>query len=441
MPLPPPGNLKPTVKFGEGSVNLLPGVYNTYVFALYQSFSTENFLNTNQVTMERFRIGDLELDTGTVTVLRGSKSIDLPKLSFDLLVCLAHHAPNVVNTDTLMDEIWGKTVVGEETVKQRVKLLRRSLDDSSIEPTYVGSVRGRGYRLIAPVERLSSPTEPGPLALHRHPWGLGVFITFVVLIGGILLTRLEWPVQQVVPPTVEQDAPIGRIAVLPFDNFSHKQEDEYLADGITEDITTALTKIDDLAVIARTSAMRYKDSGLRIVDIAKELGVGTVLEGSVQRFGSNLKITVQMIDAVSEEHYWAQSYDLSLSELPELQAGIAQRVAKSLQATVSQAGIEALQRSSTDVADAYDAYLKGRTYYRRWNPQDNETALAFYQQALVLDPDFALAHAGIANTYALRATVFGAGDEWAENPSCKQNWLYLSTRSYRRHISPTCKSC
>jgi len=100
--------------------------------------------------------------------------------------------------------------------------------------------------------------------------------------------------------------------------------------------------------------------------------------------------------------------------LPELQVGIARGVAKSLEATISNTGIEALQRSSTQVSEAYDVYLKGRAHYRRWNRQDNETALAFFQQAIVLDPDFSLAHAGIANTYALRASMYGAGDEWAE---------------------------
>jgi TolB-like protein/DNA-binding winged helix-turn-helix (wHTH) protein/TPR repeat protein len=385
----------------------------------------ESFLNTNQVLTERFRIGDLELDTGTVSIHRAANSIDLPKLSFDLLLCLTRHAPNVVDTDTLMDEVWGKVVIGEETVKQRVKLLRKALEDSSSEPKYIASVRGRGYRLIAAVERLPDRTPARPVTGRRHRWGLIAVIILMMVLGGGLLTRVEWSGNKSLPAATDQNQTVRRIAVLPFENFSRKSEDEYLAEGITEDITTALAQIDGLRVISRTSAMRYKTSGLRVVDIAQELGVGTVLEGSVQRFGNELRITVQMIDALSEEHYWAQTYDISLSKLGELQVGIARGVAQSLEATISNTGIEALQRNSTEVPEAYDAYLKGRVYYRRWNSQDNETALAFYQQAIVLDPDFALAHAGIANTYALRATRYGAGDEWTEK-SIQQAQLALS---------------
>ena len=425
MPLPSSGNLKLAVSFGKGSVKWpFPCTIPT-VLAASKPFSTDSFLNKDQVITERFRIGDLELDTGTVCIYRASESIELPKLSFDLLLCLTRHAPNVVTTDTLMDEVWGKVVVGEETVKQRVTLLRKALDDSSVDPKYIAAVRGRGYRLIADVEKLSDTSRPKPVKSQRYRWLWLVLIALMAVMAGTHLTQWEWSVHQAPPPATDQNATVARIVVLPFENFSRKQEDEYLADGITEEITTALAQIDGLAVIARTTAMRYKKSGLRVVDIAKELGVGTVLEGSVQRFGSDLRVTVQMIDAISEEHHWAQSYDISLSKLSELQAGVARRVASSLAATVSQTGIEALQRSSTDVSEAYDAYLKGRAYYRRWNNQDNETALAFYQQAIALDPDFALAHAAIASAYALRATMYGGGEQWVQQ-SIQQAELALS---------------
>jgi TolB-like protein/TPR repeat protein len=330
----------------------------------------------------------------------------------------------VVNTDTLMQEVWGKVVIGEETVKQRVKLLRKALGDSSETPKYIASVRGRGYRLIAPVEPLAELTPANPPTRGRYRRVLVAIATIVVLASGLMIW-LERSNDQAVTRITDQNTTVRRIAVLPFDNFSSREEDEYLADGITEDITSALAQIESLSVIARTSSMRYKNSGLRVIDIARELNVGTVIEGSVQRFGNDLRITVQMIDALSEEHYWAQTYDISLSKLPELQVGIARGVAKSLEITISKTGIETLQRGSTEVSEAYDVYLKGRAHYRRWNRQDNETALAFYQQAVVLDPDFSLAHAGIANTYALRASMYGVGDEWAEK-SIRQAKLALS---------------
>lgn len=399
-------------------------------------------MNPNQGKTERFRIGDIELDIGTATISRAKTAIDLPKLSFDLLLCLARHAPNVVDIDTLMHEVWGKVVVGEETVKQRVKLLRRALGDSSSEPKYLASVRGRGYRLIATVVPLEKQAGGKPAANRSRRRLIVAAIGIMTILTVSLALRLQHFDTPASARLVEKDARAKRIAVLPFDNFSQLQENEYLAEGITEDITYALVQIDGLSVIARTTMMRYKNSGLGIAEIARELNAGIVLEGSVQRFGDDLRVTVQMIDALTEEHYWAQTFDIGLAKLPEMQINIAEYVAASLSATVSKAGIEALQRGSTEIAAAYDAYLRGRDHYRRWNNQDNETALAFYQRAIELDPGFALAQAGIANAYAMRAATYGTGDEWAEkaieqaqlaltiNPSLPEAYKALGISGY-----------
>ncbi len=374
-------------------------------------------LKASENKPERYRIGDLSLDAGTVTLTRRGSEIALPKLSFELLLCLARYAPNVVTTDTLMHEVWGKVVVSDETVKQRIKLLRKALGDDSSAPKYVAAVRGRGYRVIAAVSPISMErTEASAVGgTHRSlaPWLLTALLLVILAITGWAV----WLREDANPPadtTVAQTVDAKRVAVLPFKNFSGQAGDEYLADGITEDIISALAQVSDLGVIARTTAMHYKNSGRRINDIARELEVGTVLEGSIQRFGDQLRITVQMIDAASEEHYWAQTYDVSLPDLPRMQAEVAERVAMALKATISEIGLEILKRGSTENPQAYDAYLKGRAAYRRWTRLDNERALAFYQQAVDLDPGFALAIAGIANVQALRASKFGSGQEWIE---------------------------
>ena len=370
-------------------------------------------MTENESKPQRYRIGDLELDSGTVTLSRDGEEIALPQLTFDLLHCLARHAPNVVSTDTLMDEVWPGLVINDETVKQRIKLLRRALADSSSNPRYVASVRGKGYRLVAEVS-MAGDRKPQSVRLSSRRTGLAWFVTALILIG---LAASAWVVRNraepdvTVPDAVTPSLDIRRVAVLPFQNFSAREEDEYLADGITEDIISALARVSDLGVIARTTVMHYKDSGRRVRDIAQELRVGTILEGSIQRFDDHLRITVQMIDAASEEHYWARSRDVGMSELAELQTEVATSVAKALEATISGAAAEALRRETTDDPEAYDAYLKGRAAYRRWTAQHNETALAFYRLAVEKDPEFALAIAGIANSLALRAVEFGRGPE------------------------------
>jgi DNA-binding winged helix-turn-helix (wHTH) protein len=226
-------------------------VYNSGRFNATERPSLESALNTSQVIPERFRIGDMELDTGTVSVYRAGETIDLPKLSFDLLLCLTRHAPNVVDTDTLMDEVWGKVVIGEETVKQRVKLLRKALGDSSESPKYIAAVRGRGYRLIAPVEPLKELTPVNHQKQGRYRRVLVGIVVIAIVAGGMMALR-EWSNDQPITQNTDRVTALRRIAVLPFNNFSGREQDEYLAEGITEDITTALAQIEGLSVIART---------------------------------------------------------------------------------------------------------------------------------------------------------------------------------------------
>ena len=208
-------------------------------------------MNPTQTASERFKIGDLELDSGTVGVYRAATTIELPKLSFDLLLCLARHAPNVVDTDTLMTEVWGKVVIGEETVKQRVKLLRKALEDSSVEPKYIASVRGRGYRLVAAVEPLAELTPSRGSEQSRYRRIVAGGVALFVLISSAMLLQQGWLTEQPEVQVSEQPASARRIAVLPFENFSGRLEDNYLADGITEDITTALAKVEGLGIISR----------------------------------------------------------------------------------------------------------------------------------------------------------------------------------------------
>jgi len=363
---------------------------------------------------ERYRIGDLLLDTGRATVAREVATVALPKLSFDLLLCLARHAPNVVSTDTLMDEVWGKTVIGEETVKQRVKLLRQSLGDSSSNPVYFESVRGRGYRMIADV--ISQPEQSDGTSEHGKKPSPGKY-GFALAIVLALSIAFAWFLFSPATVVVEN----RRVAVLPFSFIGASSQDDYLADGITEELITALAQMTDLRVIARTSVMRYKGTDMPVSEIGAELDVGTMLEGSVQRFGDELRVTVQMIDAASEEHYWAQTFDVSLTDLPRLQVELAERVAASLAATASAAGREAIMRNATDVPEAFELYLKGRAAYRQWTLQSNEAALAFYRQALVLDPEFALAIAGAANALALKAAEFGGDEQSARDAIVEAN--------------------
>ncbi len=187
------------------------------------------------------------------------------------------------------------------------------------------------------------------------------------------------------------------IAVLPFANLSDSKEDEYFSDGVTDDIITHLTKIGDLKVISRTSVMRYKDSPKSLQVIARELGVSSVLEGSVRRHGNRVRITGQLIDAQTDQHLWAEAYDRDLTDIFAIQSDVAKNIAAALSAVFSPDDQSAVQQKPTENMEAYDYFLKGNYYWATKNTKEgNLRAAEMYERAIELDPDFALAFARLA---------------------------------------------
>jgi serine/threonine protein kinase/tetratricopeptide (TPR) repeat protein len=209
--------------------------------------------------------------------------------------------------------------------------------------------------------------------------------------------------------------PSPSVAVLPFVNMSPERENEYFSDGITEDIIAQLSKIGDLKVISRTSIMRYKRSDKSLREIGKELDVTTILEGSVRKADNRVRIVGQLVDARTDEHIWAETYDREMKDIFDIQSDVAQQIATALKAKISPAEKERLQKKPTDNLSAYDYYLKGRDYYYRYHKQDNEIAIELFEKALKLDPDYALAYAGLGDAYAQRKLKYGFASTWLDS--------------------------
>lgn len=217
-------------------------------------------------------------------------------------------------------------------------------------------------------------------------------------------------------PALPMLAPNAKtVAVLPFRNLSGAQEDEYFSDGITEDILTQLSKISDLRVISRTSAMKFKNSQLTIKEIAGELGAGSILEGSVQRVGSRVRITGQLINTETDEHIWSESYDRELTDIFALQSEVAQTIAAWLKAKLLPEERKRIIMPSTKNLDAYALYLKGRDHYYRFTNEDNERAVELFRNALHFDSTYALAIAGIADAYCQRFQRYDQPIAWIDS--------------------------
>jgi TolB-like protein/DNA-binding winged helix-turn-helix (wHTH) protein/Flp pilus assembly protein TadD len=391
----------------------------------------------NGTAPPRFRVADLEVDIGKAEVTREGEKIALPKLSLDLLCALIKAAPAIVTNEELLQQVWPGLLVSAESVAQRVKLLRGAIGDDSQQPRYILGVRGRGYRLIPAVERLTEPklpasaatslsintpsaTIPGPTSetpkLKRSSRRLSrVVIAAAVLIAlgaAIALGLRFWTVNRgaVQAPTVADSAtrataeptaaafnpPPHSIAVLPFVNLSGDKEQEYFSDGLTEELLNSLTEINELQVAARTSSFYFKGKDVDLDTVAHKLNVGAVLEGSVRRSAHTIRITAQLNNTVTGFHLWSKTYDRDLGDVLKLQTEIATAVAGALKVKLLGDVAAKIELGGSRNPQAFDAYLRAAKhtagvveFAEDWQP-----ALDAYTEAIRLDPAYALAFAG-----------------------------------------------
>ena len=234
---------------------------------------------------------------------------------------------------------------------------------------------------------------------------------FLLAAGFLVVTAVERSHQ----PRIGSLREGKSIAVLPFKNMSDNKEDEYFSDGMTEDILTQISKIGDLRVISRTSVMKYKDTQQSIRAIGEELGVAAILEGSVRRVGNRIRIVGQLIDAQTDEHLWAETYDREMKDVFAIQSDVAQRISAALKAQLQPEEKHLIEKKATESLDAYAYYLRGRDHYYRLTKDDNERAVEFFKKATVLDARYALAFTGLADAYAQRVQRYGYPAQWADS--------------------------
>jgi serine/threonine protein kinase/tetratricopeptide (TPR) repeat protein len=228
-------------------------------------------------------------------------------------------------------------------------------------------------------------------------------IVVIVIVGFLLFNKSSASV-------------VGKsIAVLPFKNMSGDKNDEYFSDGITEDITVELSQISDLRVIARNSVMKYKNSDASIKEIGNDLGVSSILEGSIQKEGNEVRIVAQLIDVSTGKYLWAGTYDKELTKIFDIQSDVSRQIAGALKTKLTPDEATRIDKKPTDNISAYQFYLKGREYYYRYNKGANENAIELFKKALELDPNYALAYAGLGDCYGQRFQKFGFTDAWNDS--------------------------
>jgi serine/threonine protein kinase/tetratricopeptide (TPR) repeat protein len=295
--------------------------------------------------------------------------------------------------------------------------LRR--ERKSLEYSRASSVRTSVAQEPAPErapEREPTPaTKPTVPAAKPRRKILRVLIPAAAILLAIVVVTIMNPLNLKIGAQKAAGADRKSVAVLPFVNMSGSKEDEFFSDGITEDIIAALSSVSELRVISRTSIMQYKNTNKSLRDIGKELNVATVLEGSVRRADNQVRIVAQLIDATNDEHIWAQTYDKELTQIFAIQSDVAQQIASALKAKLSPQEIQRVTRKPTENLDAYAYYLKGREYYYRYTKRDNENAIELFKKALELDPNYALAYAGLGDAYGQREEQSAFQGAWTDS--------------------------
>jgi TolB-like protein/DNA-binding winged helix-turn-helix (wHTH) protein len=369
-----------------------------------------------------YAFSNFSLDCGKFELWRKGRRLKLERKPLELLVLLVSRHGQIVTRDEIAACLWQREVFVdiEHGINTAIRKIRQILDDSSDLPRFVQTISGEGYRFVAPVIVVephgiepaqasgdstaflpASPEIPGPSAIpsaaksHRRLW----LVTALCVGMLIAISVRTLGLNPLVARFLDRDspAPLASLAVLPLNNVSGDPNEQYFADGMTEELTTMLAKDANLRIVSHTSAMQFKDAHRPLPEIARALNVDAILEGSISRSGNEVHMTLQLIRGDTDSHLWAESYDRDTNNVAALPDVAARAIAARLNSSTPPHA-----RGRYINPEAYDAYLRG---HYEWVLGRNEDARRHYQQAVVLQPDYALGWTGLADYYAQGAIL------------------------------------
>ena len=330
----------------------------------------------------RFRFADYVLDTDRQELTRGSERAQIGPQVFDLLVHLVENRERVVSKDDMLEAVWSGRIVSESTLTSHINAVRKAIGDNGEDQRLIRTVARKGFRFVGEIEEEHAPPKPVARTADHE-------------------TDQAEPIRaRAAPALTLPDAP--SIAVLPFQNLSGDPEQDYFADGVVEDIITALSRMRWLFVIARNSSFTYKGRPVGVKQVGRELGVRYVVEGSVRKVANRVRIATQLIDAGTGATLWADRFDGALEDIFGLQDQVTTSVVGALAPRLEQAEIQRAKHKPTESLDAYDYFLRGMANFYRSTNAANSEALRLFYKAVDLDPEFASAHAMAAWCYTWR---------------------------------------
>src|SRR5258708_3125368 len=367
-----------------------------------------------------YAFGSYRLDALERVLLRDGQPVILPPKDLETVLVLVERAGHIVEKEELLEKVWPSVFVEEGNLARHIFNLRQVLGDTPDGRKYIETIPKRGYRFVAAVHEDQEPgaahpaapqtSEPAPLAVpaplvqKRNFWLWPITLS-VLGAGGILIGHHFWPPRNVPPQR-------AMLAVLPFVNLSGDAHEDYFADGLTEEMIAQLGQLQpaQLGVIARTSTVRYKDTKETAAQIARELGVGYLLEGSVRRGGDRVRVTAQLIQAAEQTHLWAETYERPLTDVLGIQREIAEKITHSLSIQLLPAAPSVSPSSHVNL-ESYDKYLLGLHELGEDTRESVNRAIQYFQEATALDPKDARLYAALAAAYDAATTYYSSPAE------------------------------
>ena len=349
-----------------------------------------------------YRFGPFELDGAEYRLLRNGVEVPLQLKAFETLCILVERAGRLLTKDDLLRQLWPGTIVEENNLNKNISMLRKALGECAAGNSYIETVPRVGYRFAAPVEQVSAA---GPTLVMSHE-----------------------------PPP----APSRRksVAVLYFENLSGDGEDEYFRDGMTEDVITELEKIRELRLVPRTSMLAFRDKPVPITQVGDQLCADFVMEGSIRRAGDRLRITARLAETASGHSVWAERFDRRMEDVFAIQDEIAQSIALALRVVLTDKEKHEIEKVPTSNIQAYDYYLRGRKFLYQLRRPSLEFARQMFARAIVIDPNYARAYAGVADCSSFLYMWFESSeDNLREARSASRRAVELDPESPVTHAS------
>lgn len=384
-----------------------------------------------------YRFDDFLADPETWRLSRDGHEIHLEPVVLKLLIYLIANRTRLVTRDELMDTVWGDTVISESALTKAVARLRKALDDDSAAPRYLETVRTQGYRFVAEVQEIDRPDGPDSSIRKTRArlsgWSLlagAALVTLIVLAAFWSRTLLD---------RSSQEQAIRSLAVLPLSNLTGDAEQGYYVDGLQDLLITELSQLPGLRVTSRQSTKRYRGSELPATDIAKELGVDALVEGSLLREGSQIEVSIQLIDGRSDTHLLAERYTRDTSNVFDLVSDIARAIGTEIVSVTAPPGSEVPGHGLTGPVDprAIDAYALALTHMDRLTSDGIRIAIEQFQEAVDIEPEFVLAWGRLAVAYAVQGMQgFAPPRESIEQArSAALRAIEVDSESYVGHFS------